>query len=231
MKLLVASGADINKISNDSDYLDMNHPSPLMHACEQGNIEVVKELIKLGADINAATWDLGATGPYNSPLIAASTHGHIDLVKFILAHNKFTARETIPYALIEAYERKHAEIVERLKGRVDDLNAFYEFDAGSADTPLSKASEQGQLDSMQLLLEMGADINAPVDRSGGTALLSACKFGSVAATKLLLERGALVDAVDKEGVTALMSACRYHDQEVIKSLISLLVEYGARNFL
>ena len=227
VKLLVPSGADINTTISYGDSLDISHPSPLMHACEQGNIEVVKELLELGADINAATWDLGVQGPYNSPLIAASSCGHIDLVKYILAHDKFTAVETIPYALIEAYEHRRAEIVEMLKSLVCDLNVFYEFDSGSAKTPLSKASEQGQLDSMQLLLDMGADINAPVDKSGGTALMSAIRFGSIPAAKFLLEHGASVDAVNSEGETALMITCDGRKLVAKESLINLLVEHGA----
>lgn len=62
---------DINKTNNKG-------MTPLMIACELGNINIVKELIKFGADINMST-KKGTTA-----LIFALSRGHEDLAKFLL---------------------------------------------------------------------------------------------------------------------------------------------------
>ena len=228
VKLLLSNGADINETRNKHQLLVVYHPSPLTYACEEGDIDVVKELLEMGADINAATWEGDVEDSYYSPLISASAHGHVDIVEFILAHKGFTAVETVSHALVEACEHNHDCIVNILGKRVGDLNAFYNRDSGSAETPLSKASEHGGVESVKMLLAMGANVNAPVDGSGGTALMRACRGGNVAVAKLLLERGALVEAADSQGETVLMSACRHVTRpDSIKSLVTLLIEHDA----
>ena len=59
----------------------------------------------------------------------------------------------------------------------------------------------GYLPIAQLLLDHGADINAPNDW-GDTALIDASRSGNVAIVKLLVSRGADVNA-DDDGMTAL----------------------------
>ena len=220
VKLLVAGGADINKINIGEHFEAIHHLTPLMYACVEGNIDVVKELLDLGADINSAIWHSAVDDPYSSPLILASTHGHIDLVKFILAHEQFTARETIPYALVEACNNDQVDIAELLRAHVDNVDVF----GVGADTPLAKACEQGGLESVQLLLDLGADVNVPANASGGTALMRACAGGRVKAAKLLLGLGALVDVANNRGETALMTTCHPIARQ---SLIPLLIEHGA----
>lgn len=58
---------------------------------------------------------------------------------------------------------------------------------------------------MQLLLDAGASVNARSDL-GQTALILACKAKNVPAAKLLLGKGASLDAVDYKGWSALCAA-------------------------
>ena len=66
-----------------------------------------------------------------------------------------------------------------------------------------------------------------MDAKGGgddsTALMFACEKGHVEAARLLLEKGAAVDAQDENGVTPLMTACEEGHVEVAR----LLLEKGA----
>jgi len=63
---------------------------------------------------------------------------------------------------------------------------------------------------MQLLFDAGASVNARSDL-GQTALILACRAKNVPATKLLLGRGASLDAVDYKGWSALCAAASLGD--------------------
>lgn len=87
------------------------------------------------------------------------------------------------------------------------------------ETPLMMAAMRGNLDWTQRLLERGAAIN----RIGWTPLHYAASGPDVAVVKLLLDRGAVIDAPSPNSTTALMMAARYgpHDS------VELLLQRGA----
>ena len=87
---------------------------------------------------------------------------------------------------------------------------------------MSAAQYGGNAETVKLLLERGADVNAK-DNDGWTPLQHAAKRGNVEIIKLLLEKGADVNAKSNDGVTALMSAAKRGYMEIIK----LLLEKGA----
>jgi ankyrin repeat protein len=70
---------------------------------------------------------------------------------------------------------------------------------------LLDAAKSGDVKTVKLLLEKGADVNTKSD-DGGTALMSAAKRGYMEIIKLLFEKGADVNAKRKDGTTALMLA-------------------------
>ena len=61
----------------DINISDITGATPLHYACSGGYIDVVKLLIKFGADINT-------TRSGSTPLYLAILHGHLDLVEYIL---------------------------------------------------------------------------------------------------------------------------------------------------
>ena len=64
------------------------------------------------------------------------------------------------------------------------------------------AATDGDLESMRLLIDHGADLNAR-NESNELPLGYACSYGQWEAAKLLVERGADVNGIEREGRTHL----------------------------
>ena len=127
----------------------------LFEAINTGNIEEVKELLDkkkswYRANVNARTY-------YNdTPLINASSMGHIEIVEVLLNNGadvnaKNGCGNT---ALIIASENGHKEVVEMLlkKGAGLDANNW------SYETALMTANENGHKEVVEMLLDYGADV-------------------------------------------------------------------------
>ena len=68
-----------------------------------------------------------------------------------------------------------------------------------------------------------------VNRYGDTALLEACRAGSLEAATLLLEQGANASHVNKNGMTALLLAAEASSLDTVKLLVSYRADVHARN--
>ncbi|MBN8487974.1 MAG: ankyrin repeat domain-containing protein [Burkholderiales bacterium] len=95
------------------------------------------------------------------------------------------------------------------------------------ETPLMMAALKGQLDRMQQLLDRGA---AP-HKSDWSPLHYAATGPSAAAVRLLLDKGAPIDARSANGSTPLMMAARYGDEQSVILLIERGADLAARNGL
>ncbi|KAL8376138.1 hypothetical protein RB595_007312 [Gaeumannomyces hyphopodioides] len=87
---------------------------------------------------------------------------------------------------------------------------------------LAAASSAGHIETVKILLENGADVNAQDEEYGG-ALIAASSAGHGEIVKVLLEKGATVEAKDENGLTPLSIAARSGHEAVVK----LLLENGA----
>ena len=85
-------------------------------------------------------------------------------------------------------------------------------------TALMAAAQEGKNNTVALLLECGAKIEAS-DKEGMTALMSAAFHGHSDAVEALLERGANMEARNKDGWTALMLAAERGRSDIIKLLL------------
>mmetsp|Transcript_4267 Transcript_4267/g.5690 ORF Transcript_4267/g.5690 Transcript_4267/m.5690 type:complete len:387 (-) Transcript_4267:148-1308(-) len=74
-------------------------------------------------------------------------------------------------------------------------------------TPLLRASVEGHVDIVRVLLAAGADVER-FDRSGRNSLLHASNSGDELTVRALLEVGADTAARDPDGKTALLQACK-----------------------
>ena len=90
-------------------------------------------------------------------------------------------------------------------------------------TPLAIAAQNAKIKSTRVLLDAGADANAPVTKGGYTPLMLASRSGSNELATSLIEHGANVNAANLGGVTALMIATAGNRS----TLVELLLKAGA----
>ncbi|XP_041435642.1 ankyrin repeat domain-containing protein 17 isoform X6 [Xenopus laevis] len=212
VELLLARAAN-KEHRNVSDY------TPLSLAASGGYVNIIKILLNAGAEINSRTGSkLGI-----SPLMLAAMNGHTAAVKLLLDMGSDinaqieTNRNT---ALTLACFQGRTEVVSLLI----DRKANVEHRAKTGLTPLMEAASGGYAEVGRVLLDKGADVNAPpVPSSRDTALTIAADKGHYKFCELLISRGAHIDVRNKKGNTPLWLAANGGHLDVVQ----LLVQAGA----
>lgn len=87
-------------------------------------------------------------------------------------------------------------------------------------SPLHKAAEQGEVETLRELLASGHDVNGQEEEQGYTSLHLTSAEGHLSATRLLLESGADPNLMDFEGYTPLHLAAAQGQIEVISVLLT-----------
>jgi uncharacterized protein len=219
---LLAAGADVHAQT-------ALQVTPLLLACENGNVDIMKLLLKAGADPNARD------GAGETMLMAAARSGNPHAVRLLLQHGAQIEAGDIEFgqtALIHAARAGNTEVVRVLlaaganvavRTRVEPAPPFRPNGGtrgkgveksparGMRDsipggkTALLYAARDGHLDIVRLLLNAGADIE-DTDPNGITPLLMAASNDRVEVARSLIERGADIDATDWYGRTPLWAA-------------------------
>jgi ankyrin repeat protein len=205
---------------------DSSDLAPLHRTAVEGSIEKAELLLRYKAEINATTSD-GAT-----PLSFAAVLGHRKYCDFLLQRGA----RLDPYSACAL--GKMAEVSALLKTDPKRINTR---DERLKRTPLFWAVHGGNEKLVELLLKRGAEVNvhappyseesdAPTitDRSssqetGPTPLHQAALQGHLLLVRLLLGKGAKVNARDEHHKTPLHLAAEKHHAAVVK----LLLEKGA----
>jgi ankyrin repeat protein len=91
---------------------------------------------------------------------------------------------------------------------------------------LQDAAARGNAGVVNMLLQMGIDVNA-VGSKGNRALEIACRNGNVQVTKTLLDRGADISLKTSSGTTILHEAALGGNSEVIEMLLARGADVGA----
>ena len=114
------------------------------------------------------------------------------------------------------------------EGNIEKVKEALAADRDSVNTPdrlgrlpLNAAAGRGDVETVKLLLEAGADFKKG-EKTGKAALAAAAEEGRLEVVKLLLAAGAEVDQTDQVGGTAFLwaSGVRNSDPEVLKVLLA-----------
>ncbi|KAI5815433.1 hypothetical protein BZA77DRAFT_344906 [Pyronema omphalodes] len=217
INLLLKNGADIN-LPNDRGQ------TPFALACAEyqaGGEEVLSLLLDQGADINQPDKE------NVTPLMRAVRLRREGLVEFLLKKgaDPNIANKDGRTALVWAAAAGDQETIRLLLDNGADLRLNNE-----GGTPLSSASTQAQLPTIDLLIDMGADPNETWGTQRRTPLISAVLAGSTKAVDRLLERGAGLDIPDGEGRTPLCWVItRGEDLQMLNHLIDKGADVNARD--
>ncbi|KAK6844762.1 hypothetical protein PG995_014872 [Apiospora arundinis] len=207
--------------------------TPLCLALKAGLVDIVKEMIRLGADIHRAI----ASSPFEMAIeFARREAGTLQLADMLLNHgvdiNKDT--ELAPYITFEhkvpelgVTEAPRLDVLEYLVKRGLDINrkmktkarprAVREFDG----TPIQYAAEHGDIPTIKKLLELGAQVDSTAGVEGHT-LHYAIMSKNASVVEFLLDLGAKVEDVP-EGKSIVVKAIRNE----LDGLVGRLVDLGA----
>ncbi len=137
----------------------------------------------------------------------------------VLFHSS-TPRVPATSSLEQAVSRGRAETIKNLIAKGMDINARNI----RGQTPLHLATEKGNGDAVQLLLDSGAEVDAVAIDSGCTALHYAARLGHVDLCELLVRHGADPDVQTDSLETPLhLAVARGHSK-----VVELLLKYHAR---
>jgi len=208
-RLLLAKGADINKKNSQG--------VPRLHrACQDGDFDLVQMLVTRGATV-----DIGCEKEELTPLMLASNHGHISIVRYLLnqgadANKQCKIGDT---ALIVASYGGYLDIVRELLDRRVEINKT----DNKGKSALMWAASRAQMETAQLLVSSGAEVNKQ-DNSGYTALMYACQNEDVQSAnqlaELLLSHRAEVNKQAQNGKTALTIAIFQDNTLLAKRLLA-----------
>lgn len=204
--------------------------SILLNASEEGALPVVRQLKEAGANINAAG-ENGAT-----PLMAASEEGQEQVVQYLLsagvevnAKNKqgwtalaFAARENQPETIRLLLAKKadlEARCTYRSMSSYGNTNNPTTIVLYEGATPLMVAIEENAVESIKVLLENGANVNATISKS---KLVIPASYDWKKANTINPNdpNSGLQPEYNTQGWTPLMEAAENGHETIVKLLLS-----------
>ncbi|KAH8853078.1 Tankyrase-1 [Schistosoma japonicum] len=208
---------------------------PLHNACSYGHAKVAELLIQYGANVNVTDlWRF-------TPLHEAAAKGKFDICRLLLKHGADPLKKNRDgHTPIDLVKDTNSDVYDLLRGDIAVLEAAKKGNLtkikrlvttenincrdtqGRNSTPLHLAAGYNNIETLEFLLESGADVNAK-DKGGLIPLHNASSYGHVDVAALLIRYGTSVNAVDKWGYTPLHEAA----QKGRTQLCALLLAHGA----
>ena len=234
VKLLVDSGADVNA------QVDAASRSALLAAVSHGDLEVLQLLLDAKADpnpqISTNAWNTGGYRHQGNALITAINFGHKESVELLVKYgadiNAQVQFGPFGSALIAA-SRNSPELVRLLLDLGADVNMRVEFGAfGSAlIAAIYKDIGQTEFESMQLVLDNGADFDSEFRVGEGNALQFAKRYPGFCgpAIKILEGLGAKWEA--EEETIEKLNSTKEAEVERYGRPSHLIQEHSAFNLL
>lgn len=235
---LVNAGQSVSQESDDKGN------SPLHFAAFAGKLEATKELVALGADINAKNH------MQDSPLFSASIGGRVELIEYLvslgvdanqlsneatpLAGAVYNNRVAATKKLLELGADPNAPVAEDkiplsravTSGNDEIITELLRYGANPnvksvrSWMPIHIAAHLGNTLAIRALVKAGAELDPALDDSYGyTPMMVAMDAKKWDAARELIDLGANVNVVSKTGLTPLMSASVGAGPDLVKALL------------
>lgn len=220
-------------------YIDINGRVALHYACEKGNIEIVKLLLKKGSPINI--YD----NNFFTPLYLASFNGFYEIAELLLENGASSINIDIKTIKnIERLQEKSREIHHTSMSKFNDLHEYMKYQSSLvsptttlamdksneevksnksylrlSSTPLISAILNGQNDIVEALIENGTNINEK-DNQDLNPFFYACSINNEKAIHLLIEKKVEIENYCDPMKTSIMHfACKYGNIELAEIII------------
>ena len=223
--------------------IDSSGQTVLHSAATGGHVEVMKELVGRGCDVNAMEANgctplhsaaacgrteavrelikLGAiesvvAGNCGNPLHQAARNGHVETVVAMLEKGcpLGVVNSVGTTVLYFAAEGGYVKLVKELVGRGCNVNAV----EANGCTPLHSAAGYGRTEVVRELIKLGAT-RSVVAGNCGTPLHQAALRGHVETAVAMLEEGCPLDAVNSVGATVLHFAAEGGNVDLVRELV------------
>ncbi|CAK7340995.1 unnamed protein product [Dovyalis caffra] len=184
--------------------------TPLVHAARQGHTATGKYLLDQGANPGIPS-DLGATALHHSAGI-----GNIELMEYLLSKGaEVDSQSDAGTPLIWAAGHGQQDALKVLLKHHANPNCETE----DGVTPLLSSVAAGSLACLELLVQVGADVN--VTAGGATPLHIAADIGSPEILNRLLEAGADPNITDEDGQKPIQVAAARGNRAAVEILFPL----------
>jgi len=217
-------------------YIKCKWTSPLAHASANGNIEIARDLLEYGANIESqyiscTTWE-GLRFRYTTPFIQAAGSGHMSMMEYLLSAGANI--DNYDYAgntpLSAAAAGDHIEVATLLIQKGATLISETRQEPIPLVSPVVEAIRYGSVEMLQLLLDAGVNFKTSIQSK--MPLIIAVADGKVETVELLLKYGA--DVNGDENVRKLQGwpsipLCRAIRLDDIP-MVELLLQFGADPF-
>ena len=203
VRLLHRKGAEPNARIND------HSDTPLMLAVKNGRVSTVPLLLQHGADLNQVR--IVAPGKYESALDLAHARKNPEVINMLKsAGAKLAADLPKPIAPMAPTTGPSNATTHKLTpkeglqlelkvnssfGKIERVKELLRKGAKADSGALNSAARSGKEDVIRLLVQHGADPNAPDPFFKRTPLMETVTFGYLGAAEALLELGAKPDAI------------------------------------
>lgn len=217
VKYLLKNGANLSKAEEGKPTNSL-----LWFAIENKDVEFLKELVQKGADVEELK-----NG--DTPLFYAVKNKKSDLVETLLSlganpmNDNQSGLSPILYLLSRNELNEFNRLLEHSKGEINQPNRF-------GQTILDKAFQYSSIETIQSLINAGAEFGPALKSTKMTPLMYAIEFGKDALIPSLIQP-AEINQENYYGNTPLILAIRKGDLNLVKTLVEKGASVNQKNYL
>ena len=212
IKVLVSNGADL-------EFRDGNEETALKSAVRTDRINILEYLIAQGADVNAS----GKSD--TSPITTAAYEGNKEVIQLLVKngadiHHK---SEDNHWTLLHyAAKYNHAHLIDFL------IESGIDVDSRSRNgwSALATASDNGDIETVEKLLNHKADIELPTINNKTTPLMAAAVNGHTKVVNRLIKAGADFERKNIDGHNPLWLAANKSHTKTVKALLNIDTDHN-----